>query len=109
MNQEDEKELLLIENKFENAMSEFIKQSGYIEGTLDTMISIMMDTCPEIAMTSDKLIKAFHSVEGICKQGFSVAFKELLDLYRSSKEVKTLDTKLDESIALLTKKTKGSK
>lgn len=112
--QEDPKEYLdRVEANFKTAMAEFTRQSGYVEGTLDTVISMMMDVSPEVSLTSDRLIKTFHSIEGICQQGLSTEFQSLLDFCRSLLAEKSttsveetkpeLDLDLDAAIDLLNK------
>lgn len=109
-----------IESKFNAAMNEFTRQSGYVEGTLDTIIAMMMDAAPEVAMTSDKLIKTFHAIEGICKQGLLLEFqamsklcKDLLENQKTEvpEKANELDSEpsLDDSIGLIVKKAKGIK
>lgn len=75
-----------IEENFKSAMSEFTRQSGYVEGTLDAMISTTMDMNPEISMISDRLIKTFHAIEGICSRGLSKEFKSMLELCKQLNE-----------------------
>lgn len=97
---EDLKENLdTIEANFKAAMQEFIRQSGYVEGSLDTIISTTMDVSPEISIVSDKLIKTFHNIEGICKQGLSSEFESLLTLCRelALENQKLKETKIDET------------
>jgi hypothetical protein len=75
-----QEELRNTEANFANALNEFVRQSGYIEGTLDTIIAINVDMNPEVAMSADRLIKTFHSVEGVCTQGLKLEFQKLLSL-----------------------------
>ena len=75
-------ELTRIETSFAKALSEFIRQAGYIEGTLDTLISITMELNPEVSITADRLVKTFRGIEGVCTQGIKVEFQKLLDLCR---------------------------
>ena len=96
---------------FNSAIYEFTKQSGYIEGTLDTVISMVVEFNPEIATTSDRLVKTFHNVEGICKAGMKGAFDrlyaicmELCEEKNSSSSVNDLD-----AAASLLKSKKGVK
>ena len=117
--QEDPKEYLdRVEANFKTAMTEFTRQSGYVEGTLDTIISMMMDDSPEISLTSDRLIKTFHSMEGICQQGLNLEFQSLLDFCRSllekestvNEEVESkIDLDLDAAVKLLNKAEQKSK
>lgn len=76
-------ELDRIESSFATALAEFIRQAGYIEGTLDTLISITMELNPEVSMTADRLVKTFRGVEGVCTQGLKLEFNRLLDLCRA--------------------------
>lgn len=110
-----------IEARFDCAMSEFTKQSGYVEGTLDTIVAMMMDSCPEVAMTSDKLMRTFHGIEGICSSGLSKPFKDLIALYEDIKKylvfkedvepeiIEIESDSLEDSIAVLNNQTKRSK
>lgn len=119
--QENPREYLdRVEANFKTAMTEFTRQSGYVEGTLDTVISMMMDASPEISLTSDRLIKTFHSMEGICQQGLSSEFQSLLDFCRSlldkesttDKKVESetdLNLDLDAAVELLSKAQQKSK
>lgn len=66
-----------IEDKFENACREMTRQSGYIEGSLETLTSLLINSDPDLAMSADRLIKAFHSIEGICTSGYEKAFEDL--------------------------------
>jgi hypothetical protein len=109
-------DLIRIESKFNIALSEFSKQSGYIEGTLDTVIATNVDANPEISMIADRLVKTFHSIEGVCKQGISLEFKNLLDLCKELAEEnsklieeksKPKEIDLDSAIAALKKTTRG--
>ncbi len=59
----------------EQAGLELTRQAGYIEGTLETLISIVVDANPEISITSDRLVKTFHSIEGIANQGLKFSFE----------------------------------
>lgn len=109
-------ELDRIESSFASALGEFIRQAGYIEGTLDTLISITMELNPEVSMTADRLVKTFRGVEGVCTQGLKLEFQRLLDLCRAlqyqleeSKKVETNPlTDLDSALNALTKD-KGTK
>lgn len=96
---------------FNSAIFEFTKQSGYIEGTLDTVISMMVELNPEIAMTSDRLVKTFHNVEGICKAGMKGAFDRLhaicVELIEKNSDSSAADS-LDAAASLL-KSRKGGK
>lgn len=88
-----------MESNFDSAMAEFIRQSGYVEGTLDAMISTTMDVNPEISIISDRLVKTFHAIEGICKSGLASEFKSLLyvckELYKENQKLKKEPTKLN--------------
>ncbi len=117
--QENPREYLdKVEANFKTAMTEFTRQSGYVEGTLDTVISMMMDASPEISLTSDRLIKTFHSMEGICQQGLSSEFQSLLDFCRSLLDKESItdkkvesetDLNLDAAVELLSKAQQKSK
>lgn len=69
-----------IQNTYATAKSEFTKQCGYIEGALDTLIAMIMDTAPEVSIAADKLVKAFHNIEGICSQGIFGSFIKMQNL-----------------------------
>lgn len=108
-----------IEGNFMNAMAEFTRQSGYVEGTLDAMISTTMDMNPEISMISDRLIKTFHAIEGICSRGLSKEFKSMLDLCKQlnmeleqekqAKNIPTIDLDLAADIIKKKKAKKDAK
>lgn len=69
-----------IKGNYEKALSEFTRLSGTIEGTLDTLIAMIMDTSPEISMPLDRLIKIFHNLEGLCSQGLKAEMDSLITL-----------------------------
>lgn len=101
-----------IHANFEKAIGEFTRQSGYVEGTLDAIIAIMMDTSPEMSIVSDRLIKTFHSIEGVCQSGIQVEFDKLLKVTRQLLEERESASKkqslpsLDEAVAFLEKESK---
>ena len=89
---------------FDKARSEFIRLSGSIEGTLDTLISMVMDTSPEIAISLDRLVKTFHNLEGICSQGIISKLDLIVESAESiaeeNEKMKSIESqkKLDEAV-----------
>lgn len=79
---EHKESLMSLKSKHEHAVHELATQSGYIEGTLDTLITMMMEESQEVSMCADKLIKAFHSVDGICSKGLKENFEALVQAYQ---------------------------
>lgn len=69
-----------LREKIDQASLELTRQSGYVEGILETLISVIMDSNPEISIASDRLIKTFHSIEGIISLGFKDPLVELLSI-----------------------------
>lgn len=78
MSSASEEKINSLREKVEQAYIEMTRQSGYVEGTLETIISMVVEINPEISMTSDRLIKTFHAIEGITLTGFKEPFMELL-------------------------------
>jgi hypothetical protein len=63
--------------KFTEADHLLTKKFGYIEGSADTLISMLMDSNPEVSGAADKMIKSVYSLEGI-HGGIRSLFQDLL-------------------------------
>lgn len=92
MNTDLKLEIEKIKDIFKEADSKFIRTSGYIEGTLDTIISALMEDCPELAISADNLCKQFRALEGIYEQGLKQCLFNALKILDAS----TLNRNEDE-------------
>lgn len=85
--------------KFSSAEKEYNSQSGYIKGALDSLLALVSETDPAVAMAIDKVIKSYSALEGVYVAGLQPAFwdlnqeyKELLKMYSKLKSAKIDET-----------------
>lgn len=69
--------------KFSTAEKEYNAQNGYIKGALDSLLALVSETDPAIAMAIDKVIKTFSSLEGVYVAGLQPTFWDLQREYKS--------------------------
>ena len=85
--------------KFSSAEKEYNSQSGYIKGALDSLLALVSETDPAVAMAIDKVIKSYSALEGVYVAGLQPAFWDLNQEYKELLKMcsKLKSAKIDET------------